>query len=465
MSLRTWLLLALAYVLVLAIVALEVPTALNLRDRVNAEVRSQAAGQADVVAASAADLLAPRDRASLDALARRAADSVRGRVIVVDGRGRVLSDSAGPGAIGASYADRPEVAAALRGKAEQHTRRSRTLQADLLATAVPIVRNGRPDGAVRVTQNVAAVQSATRDAILGLALVGLLVLALGCLAGLVIARSVARPLHRLDAAARRIAGGDLEARAVVEGSREQRSLARSFNDMTARLARLVRSQRQFVADASHQLRTPLTAVRLRLEEARNESHDRLLADDLDAALDEVDRLARIVDELLVLSRAGERDQAGERVDVGASLRRAVERWEPAAAAGGIAVKVETRGAGSTWMAGGDLDRVVDALVENAIRYSPAHGGSIDLAAGPGWLEVRDRGVGLEPGEEESVFERFHRGWAGRAGPAGTGLGLPIARELCASWGGSVRLTARPGGGAIARVDLPVSASERERVPA
>ena len=97
MSLRTWLLLALAYVLVLAIVALEVPTALNLRDRVNAEVRSQAAGQADVVAASAADLLAPRDRASLDALARRAADSVRGRVIVVDGRGRVLSDSGRPG--------------------------------------------------------------------------------------------------------------------------------------------------------------------------------------------------------------------------------------------------------------------------------------------------------------------------------------------------------------------------------
>ena len=319
------------------------------------------------------------------------------------------------------------------------------------------MRNGRPDGAVRVTQNVAAVQSATRDAILGLALVGLLVLALGCLAGLVIARSVARPLHRLDAAARRIAGGDLEARAVVEGSREQRSLARSFNDMTARLARLVRSQRQFVADASHQLRTPLTAVRLRLEEARSESHDRLLADDLDAALGEVDRLARIVDELLVLSRAGERDQAGERVDVGASLRRAVERWEPAAAAGGIAVKVETRRrrVRPGWPA---ATSTVSSMRWSRTRFGTRRRArrSIDLAAGPGWLEVRDRGVGLEPGEEESVFERFHRGRAGRAGPAGTGLGLPIARELCASWGGSVRLTARPGGGAIARVDLPVS---------
>jgi two-component system, OmpR family, sensor kinase len=464
MSLRGWLLLALAYVLVLAIVALEVPTALNLRDRVNAEVRSQAAGQADVVAASAADLLAPRDRTSLGALAGRAADAARGRVIVVDRAGRVLSDSAGTATLGARYADRPEVAAALRGKAEQHTRHSRTLHTDLLATAVPIVHNGRPVGAVRVTQSVAAVNSATRDAILGLALIGLLVLALGCLAGLVIARSVARPLHRLDAAARRIANGDMEARAPVEGSREQRSLARSFNDMTARLARLVRSQRDFVADASHQLRTPLTAVRLRLEEARNDSRDPMVAKDLDAATGEVDRLARIVDELLVLSRAGEHDQEGERVDLLALLYRAAQRWEPAAAAVGLSLTVGRAAPGDAWIASADLDRIVDALVENAIRYS-SPGGSIELVGGAGWLEVRDRGAGLEPDEEQTVFERFHRGRAGREGPPGTGLGLAIARELCSSWGASVRLDARPGGGAVGRVELPSAAVEREQVAA
>jgi signal transduction histidine kinase len=464
MSLRGWLLLALAYVLVLAIVSLEVPTALNLRDRVNAEVRSQAAGQANVVAASAADLLAPRDRTSLGALAGRAADAARGRVIVVDRRGRVLSDSSGAGTLGASYADRPEVAAALRGKAEQQTRYSRTLHTDLLATAVPIVHNGRAVGAVRVTQSVAAVQSATRDAIVGLALIGLLVLALGCLAGLIIARSVARPLHRLDAAARRIANGDLQARAPVEGSREQRSLAHSFNDMTARLARLLRSQRDFVADASHQLRTPLTAVRLRLEEARNESHDPIVADDLDVAMDEVDRLARIVDELLVLSRAGEHDREGERIDLMDALHRAAERWRLAAAAAGVSLNIERAGPGEAWIASADLDRIVDAVVENAIRYSPPDR-AVDLVGGTGWLEVRDRGAGLEPGEERAVFERFHRGRAGREGPPGTGLGLAIARELCSAWGASVRLDVRPGGGAVGRVELPSVPLERERVPA
>jgi signal transduction histidine kinase len=463
-SLRGWLLLALAYVLVLAIVALEVPTALNLRDRVNAEVRSQAAGQADVVSASADDLLAPRDRPSLGKLVRRAAVAARGRVIVVDRWGRVLADSAGLGTVGDSYAGRPEVAAALRGRSEQRTRHSRTLHTDLLATAVPIVNNGRPAGAVRVTQSVAAVQSATRDAILGLALVGLLVLLLGCLAGLVIARAVTRPLHRLDAATRRIAGGELDVRAPVEGSREQRSLARSFNDMTARLARLVRSQRDFVADASHQLRTPLTAVRLRLEEARSEAREPMVGEDLEAAMGEVDRLARIVDELLLLSRAGEPDREGARVDLRGVLSAAAERWEPAAAAADLSLTVATAHDGAVWIAGADLDRIVDALVENAIRYSPP-GAAVELACGADWVEVRDRGPGLAPGEEESLFERFHRGRAGRAGPPGTGLGLAITRELCHAWGASVRLDRRPGGGAVARVDLPGAQAQREWMPA
>jgi signal transduction histidine kinase len=92
-------------------------------------------------------------------------------------------------------------------------------------------------------------------------------------------------------------------------------------------------------------------------------------------------------------------------------------------------------------------------VENALGYSPA-GSEVEVAALAGRLEVRDRGQGLAPGEEESVFERFHRGGAGRASAPGTGLGLPIARELARQWGGDVRLRARAGGGTVAEVTLP-----------
>ena len=248
-SLRARLLAALAYVLVLAIVAFGVPLAVNLSARVNAEVRTQAQAQADLVAATAADLLGPADRQELSTLASTAANSVRGRILIVNASGGVLVDSAGPAQVGASYESRPELEAALAGRQIQVQRSSRTLGQEILATAVPIIRNGRPVGAVRVTQSIGAVHAAVRRAELGLALIGLVVLALGLSAGAVIAAQVARPLRRLEHVARRVAQGDLGARAEIEGSREQRSLSSSFNEMTDRIERLLRAQRDFVADA------------------------------------------------------------------------------------------------------------------------------------------------------------------------------------------------------------------------
>lgn len=441
--------------LVLAIVALEVPLAVSTADRVDAEIRSQARGQADVVASSASELVDPPERAALDTLVRSAAVSVRGRVIVVDGQGRLIADSSGSGrGLGADYGNRPEIARALRGRADQRERRSATLGQDLLATAVPVVEDGQPIGAVRITQSMEAVDRAVRRAWIGLAGVGVLVLLLGLGAGMLIAGQIARPVVRLEETARRVAEGDLGARAPVEGSAEQRTLARTFNDMTARVQRLVASQREFVADASHQLRTPLTGLRLRLEEIGAETSEPQVREDVDAALAEVDRLAVMVAELLELSRAGERDVPGEPVPLGDAARRAADRWAVEAAARDQRVVAEGD-AGAVRASRADLDRVLDALIENALHYAPA-GTTVTVTAAPGALTVRDEGPGLDAGEHEAVFERFHRGSAGRRGPGGTGLGLPIARELARRWGGDVTLADAPGGGAVARITLPAS---------
>jgi signal transduction histidine kinase len=431
-------------VLVLAIIALEVPLIISLRDRVDDEVRSAARTQAAFIAATTD----PADRRELDEVVRVAADRLRGRVIVVGPGGRLLSDSAGDARVGVDYSSRPEIAAALERRVYQERRPSQSLGQEILATAVPISDGDEIVGAVRVTQSVQAVGRATRRATLGLIAIGLLVLVLGLAAGAVIARQVAGPVHRLDHAARRFAEGDLSARAKVEGSAEQQRLARTFNDMTERIERLVASQREFIADASHQLRTPLAGLRLRLEEARASTRDADAHTEIDAGLAELDRLSMIISELLVLSQAGEVDAPPEQVDLEDAAHRAASRWN---GAGGGRVRADGVAAeGFCPLA--DLDRVLDALVENALHYG---NGSVELRSAPGAVEVLDRGPGLGEDELSAVFERFHRGRAGRAGPAGTGLGLPIARELARRWGGEVTLVNRAdGAGARAVVTVP-----------
>ncbi len=439
--------------LLLALIAFGVPLALSLRDRVDSEVHSQARSQAQVVATSASDSIDPLRVGQLERLAELSAESVRGRVIVVDAEGRLLADSAGAPR-GRDYASRPEIAAALAGEEEQITRNSETLGTEILATAAPVPEKGRIAGAVRITQSVDAINRAVRTSILDVGGLALVVLVLGVIAGALIAAQIARPIRRLDRAARQVAGGDLDATVAVEGSAEQRSLARTFNEMTARVKRLLRVQQDFVADASHQLRTPLTGLRLRLEALGEElGGEQAASTDVEAAMREIDRLSLIVDELLILSRAGEHELPGERLDLAAAARRGVERWAASAAEHGIELELREPGAGASgWCAGPDLERSIDVLVENALLYSPA-GSTVTVAAGPGRIEVLDRGPGLAPGEEEAVFERFSRGSAGQRGPSGTGLGLPIARELTRQWGGDVYLVGREGGGLRAIIEL------------
>jgi len=431
---------------VLAVVALEVPLIISLRDRVNAEVRSQALSQAEIVAAGLEDELTNRDE--LADVTDRAAAQLRGRVIVVDADGRLVADSFGEERLDADYSTRPEIARALANKTYQDERGSETLGQTILATAVPIRGTGTEVvGAVRVTQSVDAVNRATWRATLGLIAIGLLVLVLGLAAGAVIAGQVAGPVRRLDEAARRIAEGDLSARAKVEGSAEQQRLARTFNDMAERLERLLAGQREFVADASHQLRTPLSGLRLRLEEARAATDHPDARDEIDAGLRELDRLSAMVSELLVLSQAGEVDAPPERVDLEDAARRAEARWDGTAGS-----RVRSNGTPAEgFCPRADLDRALDALIENAIHYG---NGEVEVRSRPGAVEVLDRGPGLSDEDLAAVFERFHRGAAGRAGPNGTGLGLPIARELARRWGGDVTLVNREGGGAKATVTVP-----------
>ena len=229
-------------------------------------------------------------------------------MLVVDGQGRIVADSGGQTG---NYRDRPEIAAALDGRIAQGRRFSDTLGESLLFTAVPIVVGDSVGGAVRVTQSVDAIDRRVRRDVLGLIGIGVIALVLGLAFAWFLAGSLARPLQRLAATARRVEAGDLGARAEPEGSTENREVAHAFNDMTGRLEQVLVAQREFVANASHQLRTPLTGLRLRLEAASLKAGPEL-ADELDAAEREVERLASLLTGLLTLAREGDRPSARQR---------------------------------------------------------------------------------------------------------------------------------------------------------
>lgn len=450
---------AMAYVLVLAIVALEVPLAFSLHQRLEAEVKQQARDSANVVALLARDAIKQGDASGLQSIVEASEKGVRGRIVVVDSEGNVVADSVKHGDVGNSIASRPEISAGLAGKSVQVTRESQTLGRELLATVVPIVHDGRSEGAVRITQDVADISKVFNRTLAGLVLIGLAVLAVGLAAGAIIARQITRPLKRFERAAREVADGDLTARAPVEGSSEQRDLALTFNEMTDRLAGSLTTQSQFVADASHQLRTPLTGLRLRLEEAAALSDDRAVSDQVEHAIGETDRLARTVEELLVLSQTGERDARSEAIDIELLVGAAIERWTPIASSTEHEFELTVREHSTTQASRADLERVLDALIENALAYSPA-GSEIELVVEDGRISVRDHGPGIGDQTDEKLFARFSRGTAGASTGSGTGLGLAIARELARRWKAEVTLENADGGGAVATIEFIAAGEER-----
>ena len=460
MSLRARLLAAFAYALLVVMVALMVPLATNLDDRVNAEVEADSAAQAQVVAASVVDGL--DQPARLQRVSAEASERLGGRVFIVDGRGRLLADSAGRENVGASVfaeASHTPLREALDGGIGQGTHPP---DLDELSTAVPLVRNGRTVGALEVEQSLASVNEEVRRDVAALIGIGVLALALGLGVAWILAGSLSRPLHALAEAARRMADGDLAARAPEGGSSEQVEVARSFNEMADRLGAVLESQRAFVADASHQLRTPLTGLSLRLEAAASKAGASGAAQDLAAAERETERLSAVVGDLLALA-SSEEEAEPDRAELGDAARAAAGRWRDPADESGRDLLVSGDGRLEVGAGERDLALILDNLLENAIKYSP-RGSAVEIAwervDGRASLRVLNAGGPLSDEERERAFERFFRGSSSQRRP-GTGLGLPIVAALARRAGGEARLANREGC-VVAEVTLPLADDRGDR---
>ena len=386
-------------------------------------------------------------------------DQVLGeRVVLLDAEGRILADSQDA---------RPELPpqAIREALAQQALARGRFT--DNEGTQWLYVSQGLSSGYTLVVAAerpvVRALASLLRDDFIRpLFQAGLIALALSILLSYLVARWIARPLDRMAQAARAVAGGEYQRDLTTSGPREVESLALAFNEMIRRVDSTQKSQRDFVANVSHELKTPLTSIQ-GFAQAILDGTAADVAEQQHAArviYDESDRLRRLVEELLDLARidAGQIEFKRERVDLGAIIENVVERLGLRADDAGVELVVQLPALPTLIGDGDRLAQVFTNLVDNAIKHSP-RGGRVRILGETvqGWVTVHieDHGPGIPPNELSRIFERFYQMDKARTSQ-GVGLGLPISHEIVRSHQGELQASSEVGVGSRFSVRLPLT---------
>lgn len=403
--------------------------------------------------------------ASLDRLLRKAVETRvpgehEGVVALQDGdlRWRPADET---GAVRLDTDD--ELMAWLRARADgagtgPAPRTVRTSVTEYRLVAVPVRVEAEPDteGLFVVAFDRTALTADVRRVVLTYSLVGLFALAVVSVVAWFVVGRMLRPVRMLRDTVRRVTESDLSERIAVRGTDDLADLAGSVNAMLDRLERAFGSQRELLDDVGHELRTPLTIVRGHLE-LLDPSDEADVRSTQALALDELDRMQRLVDDLVTLATADRPDFVRPApVDVG---RLTDDVQEKARGLGERRFVVVSRADVTVRL---DAQRITQAwlqLLANAVRFS-APGSTVrlgsEVAAGRLLLWVRDEGPGVPPEEEERIFERFHRGRADRV-QHGAGLGLPIVAAIAAAHDGRVLLEHPPPGagpGVVFVLDLP-----------
>ncbi|MFE0451468.1 ATP-binding protein [Streptomyces sp. NPDC058914] len=457
----------------LVLVCLEIPLGFVYSRGERERVTNAAKDEAESVSAFAAlSISAGRAAQDLPERAAHCAERIGGKVLIADRSGALLASSHPLSEREErTLATWPGIAAALEGTATADVRTSTIGGVEYLAVATPVRHGAEELGAVRITVPTRTVHERVRHVWLLLALGGLGVLTAVVAVGFAIARWTGRPIRELERATHALAvGGTAVPVAITKGPPEVRSLAATFNRTAARLEHLLASQRAFAGEASHQLKTPLAALRLRLENLENEiaQHAR---GGLTAALTETDRLARMVEGLLAMARLDESAAERERVDLDGVCAERHRAWSPLFEQHGVHLAAAGDHAGEVLAVPGAVEQILDNLLSNALRVSPP-GSTVSVdprrhvpherrfphrPTGAGWVELHvvDEGPGMTEEQRRRAFDRFWR--APDAPKGGTGLGLALVQRLAHASGGEAVLRPAPRGGLDAMVRLPAAA--------
>ncbi len=396
----------------------------------------------------------------LEEIVGRLAERTGQRILVLNADGAPVADSAPPDISTLPFS--PAILTTDRGLIRDQAGQmwyfgARPIQNGFLIVAVP-----RP----RVIATVLNVLTNTLadELLLPFLQSGLIALFLSLLLGYFISRSISNPLQKMAAAAQAITAGEYP-QIPVHGPREVQDLARMFNEMTTQVRASQQSQRNFVANVSHELKTPLTSIQgfsqaiLDGTAATGEEQKQAA----EVIFSEAGRLNRMVNDLLDLARLEGGTMTLERapVDLNALLELVLDKFTPQAALAQVTLHPKIT---QLPLVIGDSDRLAQVftnLMDNAIKFTPA-GGAVTLQADPIGDQVRiavkDTGPGIPENKLSRIFERFYqldqsrRGGQGR----GVGLGLPIALEIVQAHSGKIYAHSGDGEGCVFIVDLPVA---------
>ena len=330
-----------------------------------------------------------------------------------------------------------------------------------LRVVVSIASNeNSPDGAVLLSRPTRELHSRLHMLWAWLSAVAAIGLLAAALAAVLLARWVGRPLSALDAAAQQLGGGALATRSGTgHGPPEVRRLAQTFNTMAGRLEALVHGNRAMMTDVSHQLRTPLAALRLRLDLLTQDA-DQATASELAAAQGEIARLSRLVDGLLAIARAENVVSKPVEVAVDAVIQDRAAAWGPVAEERGIWLTTRCLTSVRATLGDGHLEQILDNLLANALDVVPS-GGQVRVTASANSqgarITVADDGPGMSKAQQEAAFRRFVS-----TSPVGAGLGLAIVHRLVTANGGAAALSDTAGGGLTVTLDLPGGQPDRMR---
>lgn len=345
---------------------------------------------------------------------------------------------------------------------------------DWLSLTLPVQENGHLWGYLQVMRPLEPLEQTLQQLLLIFATLIPLTLLAAVAMGMFLAQRALSPINRIVSTARTIGQGNLSQRINWQGPGDELGqLALTFDEMLDRLEESFERQRQFTADASHELRTPITIIRAQAETALNRSRT---ADDyretLRQIIQEADRMSHLTGQLLMLARAdaGKESLEKEPCDLIELVQAVCAEMQEAAKSKGISIQISLDPGRETFVINGDqtrLTQLVINLLDNAIKYTPAAKPGyqprveVRLVRQDNWavLSVSDNGIGIPPSDLPHIFQRFYRVDKARSRQSGgTGLGLSIAQWIAQSHGGRIEVSSHPGQGSTFSVFLPIAPS-------